>query len=816
MILREARRFLQSSPLLSLSAVAVLALGIGASALALALLLAFSSLTYPGMRSLGYATIAEQTEGGGSVPISWNRFEKLRTQPGQDVSLAAYSAEISTTLEINGQSGPLKIAAVSRGFFSVFTPGLRAGRDFTAMEEGQTGRHVAILSVPFATRLFKSPEAALNQFVAIKGLPFRVVGVAPAGFEGLFGKFVQVWVPANCVIPLKASVPAWMLEARPTVWKQLPLFYGLAASDRASSAKLTRQLSSSLALHPTSAATLHISEGLTTDPARDAKVRKWLRLGLLLALIFTLVSALNYALLLLARTPGYAEEVRLKKALGAGSGRLITELMIGPAITVGAGLVAASVFWAGGLMLIARMSPFYEQLVHGSWRAALVAFAIQVPIACALTLIIALIPAIGLIRDDGAPRMGYASTATRRAGSLLQGVVTLQIACCIGTWILAGMIVAAVISVTNQPLGFAADHLAVVSVGAGPKGVSFVMGPNRSFPPAPSVESLIEHLTAVPGVRSVSFASDAPFASPMGTIKVRPANDASATPVTVDDTTVSPGYFRTLGSRIIEGRGFNSPNLTGDTNEVVINESLAKELWPAASPVGRSVTLISPGYEGKKYLRNAIVVGVVGNMRFSGYSETPEPAIFESLGTEFAIPGFYLIVNGSASLHALQTVASAQIAAQIPQLAVQHLYSIAGRAQASRWKVEKRAYFALGGALLMALIAYIGLYGTLAYYVNTRRRELAIRICLGAMPWALRKIVLVRAARCALLAMFISAPLWAVLAQLSSSEYLGSVSWSTGRAVLLALACVAVAIFISLIPAAAATRVSPAKVLKEL
>lgn len=373
MVVREVRRFLQSSPILSLSAVAVLALGIGASWLALAMLLAFSSLTYPGMRALGYATIAEQAEAGGSMPISWARFENLRSSSNQDIVLAAYSREISTTLEIDDKSRPVKVTAVSRGFFSVFTPQLRAGRDFTRLQEGQAGTHVAILSLPLAKQLFQSPEAALNHFIEIKALPFQVIGVAPAGFQGLFGKSVDAWVPANCIIPLAMNPPAWLIKAQPDAWTQMAAFYGLAASNRVSSAELAAQLGNSALLR---GVTLHVSQGLTTEPVRDAKMRKWLRLGLLLALLFMIVSALNYSLLLLARTPRYAEEVRLKKALGAGGGRLVAELMVGPGFTAATGLLAALLLGTGGLALISSLSPFYAQLVHGSWRAALLAFGI--------------------------------------------------------------------------------------------------------------------------------------------------------------------------------------------------------------------------------------------------------------------------------------------------------------------------------------------------------------------------------------------------------------------------------------------------------
>jgi predicted permease len=816
-VLREARRFLKTSPILSLSGILVLALGIGASTFALAILLAFSSLTPPGIRNMGYATVSEETEGGGSVSIAWNSFDYISRSPEPNIRLAAYTKPITTTLEVDSKSNPLAVAAISNGFFSIFTSDLTAGRDFNADEQDQVGQHVVIVGVPLATRLFKSPQAALNRLLMIRGTPYRIVGVAPFNFSGLFGTSVDAWVPASSIIPLQLQLPPSMAKlVKPDIWKNLASFYVLAASSNKSSASLAASLGRSLPLRQTGKSTLHVSQGLTTDPVRDANLRKWFRLGLLLAAIFTIISSLNFSLLLLARTPRRADEVVLKRALGANSGRLVAELMIGPAAIMATAVILASVLWIGGLKWVSGISPFYEQLVRGSWHDALLAFGVQLPVVCALTLFIALIPAIQLLRGSASPHMGYAATTTRRTGFFLQLLVTSQVTLCIATWILAGMVVGAVMSALNQGFGYEPAELSVVSVAPGSGIINFQFGKD-TFPPHAVIEALLNQLDELPGVRGVAFADTAPFGSPMNTLTIQRAN-SSATPRTANVTYVSPQYFQTVGAAILRGTAFSWDDVggpfSGAPGRIVVNRILSRELWPDTDPVGQTVKLTIPSNAGMPSpTTQATVAGVVGDMR-SSLGGSTEPTLYQLL--DGAYPSFYLIVKGRESALSLRQAVSKQLAALIPDLAVSEVYSVADRAQASRWQIEKRAYFALAGALLMALIAYIGLYGALAFYVNTRRRELAVRVCLGALPPQIRKIVLARAARCAALAAIISVPLWPVLAQLSSSDYLGSVSWSTPRAILLSLACIAVAIFVSLIPARSAVRTSPAEVLKEL
>jgi predicted permease len=815
MIVLEVRRFFRSAKVLTISGVVVLGIGVGSSALALSLLFAASSLVSTGMRHLGYATIAEPTGDGGSTPISWRDFEKARNLSDSVANIAAYSVPIGTHIEIDGRTHPFRVAAISKGFFSTFSEPLSAGQDFNVSEESSPANRSIILGMRSAVSLFGSPSGAIGRYVTIDGTQFETVGVAPPKFNGTLGDSVDAWVPAHSVVPLVMRIPEGD-QADSGLWSVISSFYVVAASNHLSSATLSATLSQILKGARPNGLTLQASQGLTRDSRRDGKARKWLRLGVFLSFSLTIITCLNFSLLLLARAPRYLEEVRLKRALGARFNVLLIELIAGPAAMMLASLTVAGAICFGGLRAIAALPGFYGDTIRGSWQESLLAFAIQVPVACGLTALIALLPALGILRDTGVPQSGQAGTTSRRGGFLVQLPVIAQIALCGCIWILSGMVVSGSLAVIRAPLGYEPASLKVVNLVPRENGVTFTSNGTNSFPSYSIIHQILESVSAVPGVRSASFSSDAPFEPRGYTVELQKPGDSSGYRAKAYEIRVSPDYFRTIGARIIRGRPVAWHGSLSSENEIVISELLARELWQGVNPVDRQVNIIYPAFAGiESFSSPAKIVGVAEDTRLSGPSGAADPTFFSSITASGFTVTSCVIVDGPIPLHALQKIIDAEVARLVPELKVSDSSKVWDDLQASLKPERDRLYFALCGAMIMGCLAYIGLYGALVYHVQVRRRELAIRICLGASQWAILRIILRRAVWSALAGVSLSAFLWPLLARLSSNDYLGRASWSTVRAILISLACVIVSLCVSFFPARSAASVSPSRALKE-
>ena len=810
MIAREIRRFFKSSPLVSLTGVLLLAVGVGSSAIAVSLLRAFSSPRCPGMREQEYATIGEGESDELAMPISWGRFEELRQERGGAVRMAAYSPAAEAVVVSGGRHKQVRVAAVSSGFFSGFTLPLEAGRDFTPGEAGTSGQHQIVLSDPLARLLFGSPSASVGGVVVLGGLPYQVAGVAPPPFSGIFGDTADAWTPANCVVPLRLSLPAGV---PPGTWKYINSFYVLLASDKLTSASLAESAPGVFHLRAGGESALGAAQGISVDWRRDRTLRRWLRLGLGFSLSLALVSCLNVCLLLLARVPLLVEEVRLKRALGAGPRRISIELTVGPAAMMLAGLLAALLLWAAVLLLLMRRSEMEAQLLFASSSAVLVALAFQLFLTFAVMLAVVLLPAAAAVRSSAAPRMGATATIDRRILLLMQVPVTVQIACGIGVSILAAMIGASLLGLMKQPLGYAPAHRLVVCL-APTSGRIVFAGTGGASPQFLALQRALEQLRALPGVRAASYVDEAPFGGQKNVDEVQRA-DASSAPILADHVLVTSGYFATMGSRILRGRDVAEWSTARSPREIVLSSALAGLLFHGADPVGKAVNVIVPARFGLRvYNYSAIVVGIVEDGRAAGYASSPEPTFYEE-GHAYSDAMPHLVVNGAESIPLLEAWTKSALAQWMPAMGVMQIYSLSDKVDASLAPERNRALGALAGSGAMAAVALVGLYGSLAFYLRAKRREMAIRMCLGASPWMIRQMVLTRALRVALAAAVLSLPSWIVLGRLSSNDYVGQVSWSPGRAALITVLCVAGSVLLAAIPAAAAASISPAGVLKE-
>ncbi len=377
------------------------------------------------------------------------------------------------------------------------------------------------------------------------------------------------------------------------------------------------------------------------------------------------------------------------------------------------------------------------------------------------------------------------------------------------------MIVSSFLALIHVPIGYDPSHLTVVRLGMTSNSLTVTIGGQHSSPEVAALEGFADQLRAIPGAKSASYATGVPFVEPAGTLEIQRIGGVSEAPRVISEIMASPNYLGSMGIRMLQGVRF-SPHGIGE-QEIILNQTLAKELWPGQNPTNQTVRLITPAFSGiHAHAENAIVVGVIEDLRLSGYAETPEPTIISSIrGMSFFDVYPMFVVNGSVSPETIKEVASKEATSLLPNYHVISVDSGRSQADASLGKEKQRTYFALAGGMIMAFVAYIGLYAALTYYVNTRRRELAVRICLGASPWTIRKIVLSRAAWCASAAVLMSLPLWPLLSHLSSSDYLGRLAWSTADALLMALTCVLLSVLVSLLPAMAAASVSPSEVLKE-
>ncbi|MGH9542256.1 MAG: ABC transporter permease [Terriglobales bacterium] len=734
--LKYALRRLAKSPLFAAAAAATLALGIGANATVfiLADAVLFRNLPFPASQRVLYLTSVNRRSGerGG---MSYPDYASIKPRVRSFAGLGALF-EDDTDLS-DAAAGPIQISGcrLTPGGFSVLGMRPLLGRGFQAGDARPGAPPVAILAYGLWQRRYGGNAGILGKTVRVNDVPTMVVGVMPPGFR--FPGASRLW------LPFRASGP-W----RRRDYRALTVFGRLApgAAAGAAGAELDVLARDLAAAYPGSDQGLGLrAESYSEHFTNGDTVTTYL--ALLGAVFFVLlIACANVANLLLARASGRAREISTRIALGAGSRRIIRQLLTESLClaALGGGLGTLLGLW-GARAFRAELIPG-DALSYSTFALGGRVIAYLAGVTILTSILFGLAPALRLARLDvsqalkeAGQGLGLNLRARSVSGLLIVGEIALAFVLLVG----AGLMVRSFLNMTRTPIG--ADTHNMLSMDTILRASKY-----------PSRESVIAfyarlraRVAALPGVEAVTMASNFPGD---GWTDFDFQLEPGARVARVGGVVVSPSYFSVLGIRPIRGRGFGPLDGVSGAPTVVVNLTFATRAWGPADPVGRRLRLEMPSVNAANAPPSApqdwlTVIGVVPDIVQSDSSEGAHDPLVYLPFRELPIREMVIGARTSAPPDNLAAAFRRAVQGADSDLPVTDLRSLDAllRERAWPWRVYGLMFVVF--AALALLLACVGIYAVTAHVASARTREIGLRMALGAPPGRILGMVFARGAR---------------------------------------------------------------------
>jgi predicted permease len=718
---------------------------------------------------------------------------------------------------IGGKGEPERVwgQSVSGNFFPVLDVPMALGRPILPDDDTAARDHVVVLSSGLWRRRFAADPNILNRDVALNGQHYTVVGVAPAGFYGVdHGIVSEFWVPlavSEEIMPDLTSDGS-VINQRNNQWLMLDARLKPGVT-RAQALVLVNVVKKRLddtwrkddKTHEK--LTLQAAGGLiagSATPAFTLMAVLMIVVGLVL-----LVACANVANLLLARATGRQKEIAIRLAIGAGRRQLVRQLLIESFLLALAGAAAGFLLAAVAARAISSFKlplPFPIAFdFNVNWRVALFTLGLSVITA----LVFGLVPALRASRPDlvGSLKDGPSGSGRTSRSRMRNTLVVVQVSLSLVLLTTAGLFLRSLGNASSIDIGFKPANLLIMSVD--PKIQNYSHDKTAQF-----LSQLRDRVSALPGVRSVSFVGIVPLSIGAAENKfdVDPAKGRPAQNVIALVNTIGAGYFQTMGIPLLRGRDFTPQDVTsnlGGQPAAIINQTMAAHLFPGQDPIGRTIRQDKATYT---------VIGIARNSKSRTIGEKPSDAayLFLNAAPEKATSffGTTILVKTSMDPRALESLVRQQIAALDPNMAVFN-------AETMREHVDKSLLIPRISALLLGIfgaigltLAAIGLYGVMSYSVRRRTREIGIRMALGAKRPTVLRMILRQGLILTAIGLAIGLAIALALGRFTASVLYGTSGTDLLTFVIVSLVLLATAAVAVLVPALRAAHVEPTTALR--
>jgi predicted permease len=798
--IRYGVRGLLKRPGFTAIAVVTLALGIGANTAIFSLVNAVLLRPLPYGNAERLVMVWEDASFAGfpkNTPAPAN-FVDWRSQNQSFEGMAAFETQ---SFNLTGQGEPEKLESngVTANFFSLLGVQPMLGRGFVPEDDNPQGSKVAVVSYELWQRVLGGEASIIGKDILLNGEKYTVVGVTPAGFQFL-DQEVNLWVPAAFSAEELSNRGGHYL----TVFARMKLGVALSQA-QADIRAITQRIAHD---HPDSAGRL----GSNVVPLRDelaGDVRRPLIILLGAVGFVLLIACANIASLLLSRTAARRKEIALRAALGAGRARIARQLLTESIVLAGAGGVLGMfcAFWSFAFLrqLIPEGMTLATRL-NLDWQV----LAFTLVISFATGIFFGLVPALQASRlnlnealKQGSGRGGIGPGSSRLRNVLVSSEVALALVLLIG----ASLLLKTFFSLRHQYSALAGANVLTLRTQL-PRSKYTDASKRAVF-----YSQVLDRVQTLPGVISAGYSTTIPLVWKGGTSGFWPEGQnyaqAKASGLSFDSNhrQISAGYLRTMGIPILRGRSFAEADNEQSQPVAIVNETMARQYWPGADALGKRFKVGDPD----EPLPWITIVGVAGDIHQMG-PEVPVKAEmyfpYRQETVHFYAPRD-LVVRTSGDPLSIAGAVRREIRAvdaDQPVANVRSLDEVLSKEIAPR-RIAMTLLMTFAGLALV--LASIGIYGVLSYFVTQSTPEIGVRLALGASQADVLKLVVGRGMRLALAGLAVGLAAALLLTRLMASLLFGVSATDATSFVAVSVLLIVVALLACYIPARRATKVDP-------